>query len=134
MKKKTINTPMPWEIVVDSNACFHDTTRVSIFHVCVEDEPVDEDDDGTPIYAESTIAEVWSGSDNIDIKDGTLIAAAPVLLQACKCALADLEGIMPEFEPSGDRTHPAWETMKELKAAIKLATKWKKNIPKKESV
>ena len=31
------------------------------------------------------------------------------------CALADLEGIMPEFEPSGDRLHPGWRTVKELK-------------------
>jgi hypothetical protein len=38
---------------------------------------------------------------------------------AAKCALADLEGIMPEFEPSGDREHPAWETIKLLKKATK---------------
>ena len=43
----------------------------------------------------------------------------PTLLFAAKCALADLEGIMPEFEPSGDREHPAWETIKLLKKAIK---------------
>ena len=43
------------------------------------------------------------------------------LLAAAKCALADLEGVMPEFEPSGDRTHPAWQTIKELKAVIKKA-------------
>lgn len=40
---------------------------------------------------------------------------------ACRCALADLEGIMPDFEPSGDREHPAWKTMEELSAAIELA-------------
>jgi hypothetical protein len=38
--------------------------------------------------------------------------------QLIREALADLEGIMPEFEPSGDRTHPAWETIERLKAAI----------------
>jgi hypothetical protein len=48
-----------------------------------------------------------------------LLAKAPDLLFAAKCALADLEGIMPEFEPSGDREHPAWETIKLLKKAIK---------------
>jgi hypothetical protein len=47
-----------------------------------------------------------------------LIAAAPELLQAAKNALADIEGILPEFEPSGDREHPAWQTIEELKAAI----------------
>lgn len=47
---------------------------------------------------------------------------APDLLHAARCALADLEGIMPEFEPSGDREHPGWETIKELKKAIAKAT------------
>jgi hypothetical protein len=37
------------------------------------------------------------------------------LIQEAKCALADLEGIMPEFEPSGDRTHPAWTTITNLR-------------------
>lgn len=40
------------------------------------------------------------------------------LIQAAQCALADLEAIMPEFEPSGDRTHPAWATIEELRAAL----------------
>ena len=47
-----------------------------------------------------------------------LIAASPDLLQAAREALADLEGILPEFEPSGDRKHPAWQTIEDLKAAI----------------
>ena len=38
---------------------------------------------------------------------------------AAKCALADLESIIPEFEPSGDREHPAWETIKLLTKATK---------------
>ena len=47
-----------------------------------------------------------------------LIAAAPEdLLFACKGALADLEGIISAT--SGDRKHPAWETFKLLKKAIK---------------
>jgi regulator of protease activity HflC (stomatin/prohibitin superfamily) len=40
------------------------------------------------------------------------------LLSVARCALADLEGIMPEFEPDGDREHPAWQTIAELKQAI----------------
>lgn len=40
------------------------------------------------------------------------------LLQAAKNALADMEGIMPEFEPSGDRQHPAWKTIEELRKSI----------------
>lgn len=40
------------------------------------------------------------------------------LLQAAKNALADLEGIMPSHDPCGDG-HPGWETIEELKKAIK---------------
>ena len=40
------------------------------------------------------------------------------LEHAATNALADLEGIMPEFEPSGDREHPAWITIKELRDAL----------------
>ena len=40
------------------------------------------------------------------------------LLQAAKNALADLEGIMPEADPSGDRIHSGWKTIEELKVAI----------------
>jgi len=40
------------------------------------------------------------------------------LITASRCALADLEGIMPEFEPSGDRTHSAWKTIRELHIAL----------------
>jgi hypothetical protein len=52
------------------------------------------------------------------VRQMQLMKASPRLLQAAECALADLEGIMPEIEPSGDRTHPGWETIKELQAAI----------------
>ncbi len=48
-----------------------------------------------------------------------LIAAAPDLLAAAQCALADFEGILPEFDP--EREHPAWETLAELRAAITKA-------------
>jgi hypothetical protein len=41
------------------------------------------------------------------------------LILAARCALADLEGIMPEFEPSGDREHSGWETIEDLKSALK---------------
>ena len=49
-----------------------------------------------------------------------LIASAPELLAAAKCALADLEGIMPEFDPDGSE-HPGWKTTEELRAAINKA-------------
>ena len=40
------------------------------------------------------------------------------LLQALKCTLADLEGIMQTVEPSGDRRHPGWKSIKEAQRAI----------------
>ena len=43
------------------------------------------------------------------------------LLHGCRCALADLEGIMPDYESSGDRLHPGWVTIKELRAALAKA-------------
>ena len=41
------------------------------------------------------------------------------LIEAARAALADLQGIMPEFEPSGDREHPAWQTIEELESALR---------------
>lgn len=41
------------------------------------------------------------------------------LLQGCKCALADLEGLLPDADPEG--THPERKTVPELRAAIKAA-------------
>jgi hypothetical protein len=49
-----------------------------------------------------------------------MITSLTPLLSAAKAALADLEGIMPEYEPSGERTHPAWVTIAELESAIAL--------------
>lgn len=46
-------------------------------------------------------------------------AAAEDLLQAAKYALADLEGVMPEFDP--DEYHPGWQTIGDLKKAIAKA-------------
>ena len=47
------------------------------------------------------------------------------LVRPATCALADLEGILPEFEPSGDRAHPAWTTIEELRAALQAARPWR---------
>ena len=44
------------------------------------------------------------------------------LHDTAKAALADLQGIMPEFEPSGERLHPAWKTIDELTAPLQQAT------------
>ena len=41
------------------------------------------------------------------------------LVVEAKCALADLEGVMPEFEPSGDREHPGWKTILNLRKVLK---------------
>jgi hypothetical protein len=52
--------------------------------------------------------------------DPRLIAAAPELLDACRCALADLEGLLETDCFSTD--DPAYLTMQELRAAITKAT------------
>lgn len=49
------------------------------------------------------------------------------LLLAAKCALADLEGIMPQFDP--EQTHPGWKTIKELQAAIRAVERKLKGKP-----
>ena len=54
--------------------------------------------------------------------DARLMAAAPALLDAARCALADLEGAAADIDPSGDRVHPVWRTIDELRAAIERAT------------
>jgi hypothetical protein len=102
--KATLHAPAPWTI-----------NRISRWH------------DGTPKdfdYLEVNSLEGYRVAFAWDCKPKSfatmnLIAKAPDLLFAAKCALADLEGIMPEFEPSGDREHPAWETINLLKKAIK---------------
>jgi len=40
---------------------------------------------------------------------------AEELVATLKCALADLEGVMPEVEPSGDREHSGWKTIEDIK-------------------
>jgi hypothetical protein len=52
--------------------------------------------------------------------NGDLIAAAPALLDACQCALADLEGLAEADCFSID--DPAHRTMQELRATIAKAT------------
>ena len=41
------------------------------------------------------------------------------IVQVCKNALADLEGVMPEIDPSEDKVHPGWRTIRELETIIK---------------
>lgn len=77
------------------------------------------DDSGIVMQCKSTQnGRADSGADNV-------IKSVHGLYWAARCALADLEGIMPEYEPSGDREHPAWRTIKELKKAIRHADKAK---------
>lgn len=48
------------------------------------------------------------------------------LLEALKCCVADLHGIMPEIDPSGDREHPGWLSIIEAEKAIASHEKEKK--------
>jgi hypothetical protein len=72
------------------------------------------------VYSNGTIALLDATTTGWEA-NARLICAAPDLLSAARCALADLEGIMPEFDPSGDREHPAWRTIEDLRKAIDLA-------------
>lgn len=84
------------------------------------------DNDGEAIIIESNDRTIcWTALQGYgksltaeDRANARLIAASPELLFAARCALADLEGILPEFEPSGDREHPAWETLKLLREVV----------------
>jgi|GEM_PF-1819823 len=49
------------------------------------------------------------------------MAAQTALLAAARCADADLQGIMPEFEPSGDKEDEGWRTLRDLGRAIRDA-------------
>jgi len=50
------------------------------------------------------------------------------LIHWAKCALLDLAEVMPEFEPSGDREHPGWKSIKGLNKAIKKIDSTWKNV------
>jgi hypothetical protein len=63
----------------------------------------------------------WTVCHEITGDTARLIAAAPELLAAAVAALADLEGIMPAFDCDGERSHPGWQTISELRAAIAKA-------------
>jgi hypothetical protein len=81
------------------------------------------DDDGVEIRAGvdgGDVMGMFIHGEEMDA-NARLIASAPALLEALEYALADLEGIMPEYEPSGDREHPGWQTIEDIKAAIAKA-------------
>jgi hypothetical protein len=91
------HTPAPW-VIAHGRCIYGSGDLIKPFVASVED---DHNDSETAANAR-------------------LIAASPVLLDACRCALADLEGILPEYDP--EREHPAWETLAEVRAAITKAT------------
>jgi len=95
------HTPAPWE--VDGLAI-----DASQYEVAVCSQGLDEDENQMPREEAEANAK--------------LISAAPELLEACKCALADLEGLRAEgifYEDEGKP--PQVETIEELQAAIKKA-------------
>lgn len=64
------HSPLPWELLIGKEFCLHDTCRVAIVR------PITLED-GTE--SSETVAEVWPGDNNIDIKDGEFI------VRACNC-------------------------------------------------
>ena len=51
---------------------------------------------------------------------GTVSKLYMRLESICRCALEDLEGIMPEFDPSGDREHSGWQTIAGLEDVLSI--------------
>ena len=101
---KTKHTPGPWEVWVDN----FDNDYNEI--VIQNEDSVIVDRVGTLVSNDAT--------DNAKLMaDSKLIAAAPDLLDACKCALADLEGYQAWAE-----TEDANKTIDELREAIQKAT------------
>ena len=66
------STSLPWDMEIGEKHCFHDGNRVSIFSRLPDREYPSE-----AIY--QTIAEIWPGDDDVDIKDGNFI------MTACHC-------------------------------------------------
>ena len=101
-----------------------DGAQVALCPMCMEDFKLGQASPGSAIYdldqvrvryddGVYTITAIFDGTDWQPVVQPTVS-----LLAAARCALADLEGIMPEFDPDGDRTHPGWQTIKDLRAAI----------------
>ncbi len=63
------STSLPWEMEIGRNHCFHDGNRVSIFSKIPDREYPSEGN-----Y--QTIAEIWPGDNDCDIKDGEFIMMA----------------------------------------------------------
>lgn len=40
------------------------------------------------------------------------------LYSVLRCALADLEGLLPQVDPSGNRQHSGWKTIEEIRALL----------------
>ena len=86
--------------------------------------PSDIGRDTYSIYGNGPLAYTAGPSDYGDAAEANarLIAAAPELLMVLSYALADLDDVMPEYEPSGDRTHPGWQTIEDIKVVLAKAT------------
>ncbi len=64
-------------------------------------------DDWAPVTSPPEVLELHPSPPGQEKVEGTI-----------KCAIADLEGIMPVHDPDGDRTHPGWGTLADLKRVL----------------
>ena len=82
-----------------------------------------EDADGCQVARLDASDEAWGGMDDDQFLQGdaALMAAAPKLLHAARCALADLEGLAVENDIDPDGDEPAALTIRELREAIAQA-------------
>lgn len=104
------STSLPWEMEIGEKHCFHSGNRVSIFSGIP-----DRDYPQEIMY--QTIAEIWPGDDNCDIKDGEFI------MMVCHChkelimALVTAEEFVEGTIKRGATPHPE-ATLREIRAAI----------------
>ncbi len=45
------------------------------------------------------------------------------IVSVMRCAIADLEGMLPEADPSGNREHSGWKTLDELNEWVNILEK-----------
>jgi len=86
MKEKTEEvkfTEGEWKVEIGEDRCFHQSNRVAI--------TVDWEDGGES--GNVTIAEVWPGENDVDIRDGHIMAASKDLYYACQQLMMQLKPV-----------------------------------------
>jgi hypothetical protein len=120
------HTPGPWKAYPNGTICGgkYNTTQIcetgwafwsNRLHELLQSTPSGEEYDGN-------VLDFLHKNTETSTANAKLIAAAPDLLEACKCALADIQGLRELFSFEDSDNSPSWETIEELEKAITKAT------------